>query len=396
MTTVFMQPLDVLLLRGNKLFGDAGSFGEALVPPWPSVVAGALRSRMLTDARLDWNPARNKQSVPRHPTLGTPDKPGGFSVTAFHLAHRYEDGRTELLVAPPADIVLCEEGEGGAKLVRRLQPQRSFEGLQSSGELPFVPLLAENKRSKPVGGYWLTHEGWRAYLAGGTPSREQFVKTELLWKKDLRVGVGLDAETRAAAEGQLFTVEALAMVKRGDPLGSKRADYNVGFVAEVSCRELPTAGLVRLGGDGRAAALHPAAIDWPQADVDAIVQSRRCRLVLTSPGLFEHGWLPTGADPTNKREDGAIRFDLHGVKGSIVCAAVPRFEVVSGWDLAKWQPKPALRAAPTGSVYWLELEQKVRADALRKLVERGLWTDEQYDSDMRRAEGFNRFTFAAY
>lgn len=40
MTTVLIEPLDVLILRGNKLFADAGSHGEALMPPWPSVAAG--------------------------------------------------------------------------------------------------------------------------------------------------------------------------------------------------------------------------------------------------------------------------------------------------------------------------------------------------------------------
>ena len=43
--SLFIEPLDVLILRGNKLFADAGSHGEALMPPWPSVAAGALRSR---------------------------------------------------------------------------------------------------------------------------------------------------------------------------------------------------------------------------------------------------------------------------------------------------------------------------------------------------------------
>ena len=45
----FLEPLDVLFLRGNKLFGDPGSYGESLIPPWPSVAAGALRSRILAD-----------------------------------------------------------------------------------------------------------------------------------------------------------------------------------------------------------------------------------------------------------------------------------------------------------------------------------------------------------
>ena len=38
--TRFIEPLDVLFLRGNKLFGDPGSHGESLVPPWPSLTTG--------------------------------------------------------------------------------------------------------------------------------------------------------------------------------------------------------------------------------------------------------------------------------------------------------------------------------------------------------------------
>ena len=50
--TRFLEPLDVLFLRGNQLFGEAGSYGEALMPPWPSVAAGAIRSRILADSGI--------------------------------------------------------------------------------------------------------------------------------------------------------------------------------------------------------------------------------------------------------------------------------------------------------------------------------------------------------
>ena len=49
----FIEPLDVLFLRGNQLFGEPGSYGEALMPPWPSVAAGALRTRILADDGFD-------------------------------------------------------------------------------------------------------------------------------------------------------------------------------------------------------------------------------------------------------------------------------------------------------------------------------------------------------
>lgn len=48
---VFIEPLDVLYLRGNLSFGAPGDHAAAQMPPWPSLVAGALRSRMLADSR---------------------------------------------------------------------------------------------------------------------------------------------------------------------------------------------------------------------------------------------------------------------------------------------------------------------------------------------------------
>jgi CRISPR-associated protein Cmr3 len=96
----------------------------------------------------------------------------------------------------------------------------------------------------------------------------------------------------------------------------------------------------------------------------------------------------------SRSPDGTERFELHGVRASLACAAVPRAEVISGFDLAKGRPKPAVRAAPAGSVYWLD-ELEATPAALRKLAEIGLWPTEDYN-DARRAEGFNRMTFAAY
>jgi CRISPR-associated protein Cmr3 len=131
--------------------------------------------------------------------------------------------------------------------------------------------------------------------------------------------------------------------------------------------------------------------DLPAPDYEAIARGRRCRLVLTSPGLFPGGWLPTGCVRT---ESGQVQFGLGGVTARLVSAAVPRAEVVSGWDVARWRPKPARRAAPIGSVYWLE-DLDTTAEDLRKLVESGLWGEPCEDAP-RRAEGFNRFTFAAW
>ncbi len=374
--SLFLEPLDVLFLRGNKLFGDPGSYGESLVPPWPSVAAGALRSRMLVDDGVDL--AAFARGEVNHPALGTPAKPGAFTIAAFQLARRLASGQVEALLAPPADLIVSE-GEKGARSVQQLQPMPPAAGLLASTPFATLPVLAQATRGKPSGGYWLGAAGWRDYLAGRTPTAEQLIHASKLWQIDPRVGVGLDAASGRAADGRLFSVQAVAMCD------------GVGFLATVSGAVPPDTGTLRLGGDGRAAAVRAASVDWPEPDYPAMAAAKRCRLVLTTPGIFSAGWLPTGVTPA---ADGGLHFALGGVKAVLVCTAVPRFDTVSGWDLARWQPKPAQRAAPAGSVYWLD-ELNASPEALRKLDERGLWAESCEDA-ARRAEGFNRFTFAAY
>ena len=396
----FLEPLDVLFLRGNRLFGDPGSYGESLVPPWPSVAAGALRSRLLAEDRVDL--ADFAAGRAPHATLGTPAQPGSFAVTAFQLARRHADGRVEALIAPPADLVITR-ADGGELEVRPLTPtplpsgdgQSEQGAIQSSAPLTLLPVLAEATRGKSAGGYWLGEAGWRRYLAGEVPAPADLVGSSALWRIDARIGVGLDAETRRASDGRLFSVQAVAMVERGHPIGPDRgagqgimSDYDVGFLAGVQGAPLPQDGTLRLGGDGRAAAIQPAEFSPTEADCEAIAGARRCRLVLTTPGIFGEGWRLPGM-----AADGA--FELGGVRGRVVCAAVPRAEVVSGWDLARGQPKVAQRAAPAGSVYWLD-ELDATPEGLRKLAERGLWTDAEYATDTRRTEGFNRLALASW
>lgn len=364
----FIEPLDVLFLRGNKLFGDPGSYGECLIPPWPSVAAGAIRSRMLVDAGIDL--AEFGKGRVEHPALGTPDQPGSFTVAAFHLARRAGQ-RVEILTAPPADLVIDEQCN-----VSALAPQSAPTGLQSSSALPLLPVLAQgNKRSKAATGYWLTQSGWEAYLRGELPMAEQLVHSSKLWVFDARVGIGMSADTHSVEEGKLFSAQAIAMKKE------------VGFVAAVAGAEPPSAGLLRFGGDGRAASISRVDLKVAEPDYQSMVQAGRCRLVLTTPGLFADGWKLPGTDSAN-------RVSLPGISARLACAAVPRAETISGWDLANWQPKPAQRVAPTGSVYWLD-ELEATPEALRKLAECGLWGTPCEDR-ARRAEGFNRVAIGAW
>lgn len=373
-TTRFIGPLDVLFLRGNQLFGEPGSYGEALMPPWPSVAAGALRSRILADDGIDL--AAFAAGRITHPQLGCPAEPGSFVLQAFQVARR-QGKQVELLMPLPADLVVEAAGHEDNKVQRitTLRPTALHKGMATSSPLALSPVLAQPERSKAASGWWLLQSGWQSYLNGQTPTAQDLTHSSKLWRFDERVGVGLDEGTRSAADGKLFTTRAIALCE------------GVGFAAAVAGADVPASGGLRFGGDGRAASLHSAAIAWPQADFAALAQAKRCRIVLTSPGIFADGWmLPGMADDHT--------LTLPGLTARVVAAAVSRADTVSGWNLATRAPKAAQKTAAAGSVYWLD-DLSTTPEALGKLAERGLWVDPCEDAQ-RRAEGFNRFSFAAY
>ena len=367
----FIEPVDILFLRGNKLFGDPGSYGESQIPPWPSAAAGAIRASLLARDGIDFQ--RFARGEETHLSVGTPAQPGPFRVTDFGLARRM-DGRMERIWPLPADLIASRKGDEEVGITC-LEPQTVAKGIHSSFPLPRLPILTQAERAKPASGYWLTESGWARYLAGKTPTQDDLIETAKLWRADERVGVGLDPAQRRADDGKLFSLQGADFCK------------DVGFAVAVDGADLPEEDLLRFGGDGRGARLLAAEYQPPRMPLDNLAAAGRARIVLTTPGLFPDGWRLPGM-----AEDG--RFELMGVHGRVVAAAVSRAEVVSGWDLARWRPKTARRAAPTGSVYWIEGLQAT-PEQLGKLADHGLWSAEGYDAQ-RRTEGFNRFEWGAW
>ena len=371
----FIQPVDTLSLRGNRLFGAAGDFGECGFPPKPSVLAGALRSLLLAQAAEQiegFTRGQRLQDPELDRILGIPAAPGNFALRGVFPASKGSDGRVSLLLPLPADLLVFNEG----RHVRPLEPQALPVGIQAGtpGGLPLVAILRQAEASKPEGGWLLNQAGVAAYLAGQPIQPEHLVKQSSLWAREPRVGIGLARASRTAEDGKLFTVEHTV------PRQPEHDSLAVGLAVAVDGVEdrLPPSGFLRLGGDGRAAALAAMpAPDWP-SPLDIIRRTGRFKLTLTTPGLFAEGWRPTLPD---------------GLAARLVCAATPRFEVISGWDLAAWAPKAAERAVPAGAVYWYE-DFADDPGKLAEWVACGLWSHNP--DQTRRAEGFNNALLAAW
>ncbi len=382
----FLRPVDVLYLRGNRLFGEAGAHSEAEMPPWPTVAAGALRSRMLVDAGVApetfaGNGASLGPELER--ILGTPERPGTFTLSTL-LPARRKNGSVEPLFPLPADVIVHEEK--GTLDVHRLDLDVGAErlaqhGLMTGYPLPQLPVLRRREAGKPVGGLWLTPKGLQTYLRGGVPGTDQLLRSGEFWKIDPRLGIALDGTTRTARTGALYTSEAVA------------PDPDFGFFVDVRGADghVPRDGLLRFGGDGRAVVVETADVTWPpEPDWERIEGERRFLLILRTPGIFPGGWRLPGLD------DQGLWHGPAGLRARLVTAVVPRARVVSGWNLARGCPKPAQRTVPVGAVYGFADVGEGARDALGRLLEEGLWSLLPDDDPwaQRRAEGFGHVLVA--
>jgi CRISPR-associated protein Cmr3 len=218
-------------------------------------------------------------------------------------------------------------------------------------------------------------------LRGEPLAENHLVGLDTLWKDDHRLGIAMDPCSRTAEEGRIYTTETVALKKE------------VGFLAGVDGAAgcLPKGGLLRFGGDGRGAVVSHCRPDFPETPWQRIADEKRFRVVLLSPGLFPDGWRLPGL----RDENGTYVWRGDTFTARLVAASVNRVEVVSGWDLARHAPKPAMRVAPSGSVYWLDgLEGEVAG--LQRLVQNGLWPLLEKPDLARRSEGFNNILIAAW
>jgi len=384
----FIDPVDVLHIRGNRLFGGAGEHGEALMPPWPSLASGAVRSQLLAGGNVplsDYAEGLTGLLDGDLAALGTPQEPGEFRITWFSPA-QMKDGKASPALPLPQDVFVADEKNAAPEMLR---PAPLPDGVQASSLLPKVPVLRRKKPAKPKSGQWLNAQGIAAWMRGDPLRGEHLITTNDLWRTDMRLGIAIDHASGTAGEGQIYTSETVAMQPHF--LNDSGSGFLVGMagITAEALRKYLDDSLLRFGGDGRAAAARLT--DWqpPEPDWQAIEQARACRILLTTPGLFAQGWRLPGME-----EDGTWHGP-EGLQGKVVAAAVGRAQTISGWDLANWRPKPAERAAPTGSVYWLEeLEGDIRA-GLKALLEEGLWACLPDTDRQRRAEGYGNCLIGA-
>lgn len=352
---------------GRGWHTSASGRGHGLDWPWPSTALGALRSL--------WG--RGEES--RSNSTFTPDdwrtrtQPIQLGRT---LVLRREHGtawRAEHVIWPvPLDALWLE----GRSEVHRLDPVKPIAptlGRDDDDAREALWRPVPDDAQKPLASpRWWSSEAFGSWLAGNAV----MVREESLeMKRRVQVHVGIRPEELTADDGVLFSHD---VVETLDP----RGEWALGVEVALPGGELPK--VATLGSDSRLSRVErlPTALFEPLACVLEAFRSSSTglRLVAVSPVCFEKGWLPDGF----VNESGQYRGKVAGIEVILRAAFVPRPVHVSGWDMAKGEPKPTSRMVPPGSVYFFE-----RADGqpFREAEAKSLWLAAL---GARTDEGFGR------
>lgn len=353
---------------GRGWHTSASGRGHGLDWPWPSTVLGALRSLWgrgeetrtnTTFTAHDWR--TQTQPIQLGRTLVLRRKPN-------------EAWKTESSIWPvPLDALWLEKENE----VQRLDPQEPIAPTlgrddDEAREALWRPVPDDLRKPLPAP-RWVSNADFSAWLAG-KPVVVQDDNPATMRRVQIHVGIRPDELT--SEDGVIYSHDVV------ETLGPD-GEWALGVEVDLPDGELPR--VATLGSDSRLACveqLPAAAFEPPPEVLEAFRQpgSNGLRLIAVSPLSFAKGWLPDGFVQRNNEYHGR----LAGLDVVLRAAFVPRPMHVSGWDMAKGEPKPTSRMVAPGAVYFFE---RVDGKPFGESDARSLWLTALGE---RREQGYGR------
>lgn len=230
-------------------------------------------------------------------------------------------------------------------IVRLPEPQTTDEGLDV------------------LDGYWITAAGLERVLAGDTPAPTHFVPERKLWRRETRVGIGIngvgtDADGNAVSrlaerrpvDGALYSASHIRL--------EPDVELRVSVITKGNSRLETRSGsrLSPAGGEHRMVEIADQTHGTPQpkAPDTFLLVNGKLRLVVycASPCLLSE--YPEPGQP------------LAHLPGGVVSACLGKAVMIGGWNSQSRSrgPIPMRPAVPAGSIWFLEADEKYGREIL--------------------------------
>ena len=327
-----LDALDVLFFRDGRPFEAATQVRSIL--PLPHTVAGAVRSALLRQHGVDLAQlGRWSQSGLDFATALTRLAPSLAWIADVEIVGPWFCQHDTVYVPCPATLYRKNKDDDDSDFCCFAPLERPLHGWEAplADMRPLWPCNADSLdrrllSPKPAGGY-LSLQGLKQYLGGEVPDKKHWKPARCFAGHDLRTGIGVDAVTNTAGDGNIYAVGFLAL-RAGVRLHVEVCMPEGAPPLPESIPPLP------LGGESRHVAVDVVPSLLAQQE-EQTAQGRSC-FVLLSPAIFDQGWYS------------------QRMASGLLGAAVPGCTAFSGWDMARQCPKHTRFAANAGSVYFYE------------------------------------------
>lgn len=382
MTLWIIEPRDPLIVRDGRPFGpNPGARAQSLPFPFPSTIAGAVRSQ---DGKYHNNglfPRGDEETINRILSIG---------ICGPLLVELDPQGNLDDWLLPaPSDALLLQSKNEEEVWCRRLVPLKLKDEDQTEIEQELAPVgvtpYQPGKPAKKPPRYW----SWeKAFLPWLIQPEERIVSRDDLGhdgpEREERMHVHIQPETQTAQEGYLFLTSGLEF-RRADKKENMSFEpvHRLGLAIETAAQM--NEGVAPLGGERRLMYWRRSGATLPTCPtelVEQIASQQACRLLLLTPAYFNQGWFP--------------EWILHAqdeIKITVEAVSIRNSQTVSGWDYKIRKPKPSLRLAPAGTVYFLKLDGA--PDAVRSWIEQ-VWMNCISDDEQKRRDGFGLAVFGTW
>lgn len=371
-TYLTITPHDPIIARDGRPFGIGQRRMRSLNWPYPSVLAGSLRTIIGKQIGTDFKDAGITNALKSISVSGPLPLWGG-----------------KLFFPVPKDLLVRDDGnKRQAYALRPMKLKEMLEGNECEGcDLPagnllptLLPMNVQDFKQAAVPYFWSAEmmTKWlkdpigKDFKAPPEPEKVDSGTDFLLTpQKDSRVHVQISSDLGSSEEGMLFTTVGLDLSHKRQSKGIQlAARFDATGIFEKKVEIIDSFGT--FGGERRLAHWKTEATDkmreiwsFPEEIRQALDDQKketgkqRVRMVLATPAVFSHGWLPGWL----KLEGGSLvgtppLDDPAGLRLRLISASIDRWKPISGWSLEfrpRPGPKPIRRLVPAGAVYFFEV-----------------------------------------
>lgn len=343
--TIYIKALDTLFFRDGKPFSKGEeTWADAMFPPLPSVLYGALRSTYLFQKgiTIDNIEAETIQ----------------FKITNIYLVLENENTTHESIpdVAFPFPCDLIKfKNQDNPKYLTLVKSTYTSAYCKDILQSP-----SQEKADDGNGNLFLNRTSFQNYLRNKEISSCENLSSYMV--SEPKVGIARDNYTRTTsgdAQGKLYRVGM-------QRLEQWETENQLRIAIEFENLDIDERGFIKLGGEGKVAYYNSASSY--SYNIANNIHSDTLKVYLATPAIFNY------PEPfKNYIPNWMQKGHFEDIKFTLQTCAIGKSINIGGFDMTakngKGYPKPMYKAVPAGSVYYLKTPSVETAKELATLIQ---------------------------